>query len=173
MPATCPPVATAAKNAYLVYKITLLQSCTFTIRCKYTLTKPKPFFMKYLLILLVFPMLSATDCGKKKSNAAIDAETAANDSLPVCLRQMIDKAKNDTPPTIPIQIDEYRHQDKKVYYVTADCCDFFNIVYTEDCKYICAPGGGFTGKGDNKCPDFFKEATLVRTIWKKEERKVQ
>lgn len=123
-----------------------------------------------MLLLLVIPMLASSDCGKKKS---ADAAKQDVDSLPACLRQIIETAKNDIPPTIPIQIDEYRHEGKTVYYVTADCCDFYNIVYTDSCKYICAPSGGFTGRGDEKCPDFFKEATLVKTLWKKEENKKQ
>lgn len=126
--------------------------------------------MKYLLILMAFPILAATECGKKKTSASGDKipETEIKDSLPVCLREMIEKAKRDTPPTVPIQIDQYTHQNKTVYYVTADCCDFFNVVYSDNCQNICAPGGGFTGKGDGKCPDFFKEATFVKTLWKKD-----
>ena len=123
--------------------------------------------MKYLLVLLAFPVLSAGECGKKKNSATADAKQES-DSLPSCLRNMIEKAKTDTPPTIPIQIDEYLQGGKTVYYVTADCCDFYNVVYDDSCKYICAPGGGFTGKGDEKCPNFFKEAKHVKLLWKQE-----
>ena len=64
------------------------------------------------------------------------------------------------------QVDEYLYKDKKVYLAIAQCCDFFNLLYDENCKEICAPTGGFTGKGDGKCPDFEKEAKLIKTIWK-------
>jgi hypothetical protein len=129
--------------------------------------------MKYLLLILALPMLAATDCGKKKTSSAAGVNSTGKDSILPCLRRMIDSAANEMPPTIPVQIDEYLHAGKTVYYVTADCCDFYNVVYDTDCKYICAPGGGFTGRGDGKCPDFFKEATLVRTIWKKEDQQAQ
>jgi hypothetical protein len=52
--ASCTTMATAAKNANLIYKIALLQFLIFTVRCKYTLTiinlslneifNPIPFF---------------------------------------------------------------------------------------------------------------------------------
>lgn len=34
------------------------------------------------------------------------------------------------------------------------------------CNVICAPGGGFTGQGDGKCPDFFDVAVKKQVIWK-------
>jgi hypothetical protein len=172
MPAARAAMAAAAENANLVYEITFLQNCTFTSWVQIYLNKAQTIFMKYLLLVLALPMLAATDCGKKKTKTA-SGENSTTDSLPSCLRHMIDSAKNDTPPTVPLQVDEYRHAGKTVYYVTADCCDFYNIVYDASCNYICAPNGGFTGKGDGKCPDFFKEATMVRTVWKKEEKKGQ
>ena len=45
------------------------------------------------------------------------------------------------------------------------CCDFFNEVYDDKCKLLGSPDGGFTGKGDGKLPDFFKEAKNEKLIW--------
>ena len=127
--------------------------------------------MKYLLILLVIPFLSATECGKKKKDALpteVQTEIVDTkiDSIPACVQKLIDDGNKENPSTAPTQVDEYLYKDKKVYLAIAQCCDFFNLLYDENCKEICAPTGGFTGKGDGKCPDFEKEAKLIKTIWK-------
>lgn len=114
--------------------------------------------MKYLFILLVFPFLSASDCSKKK------------DAMPTCLAEMITERTKEIPPSPPEQIDEYLYNDKTVYLVTAPCCDQFDVVYDENCKEICAPSGGITGKGDGKCEDFFKTAKQIKVLWKKEKK---
>lgn len=38
------------------------------------------------------------------------------------------------------------------YYVRSPCCDFHNFLFASDGSYLCAPDGGFTGRGDGKCP---------------------
>lgn len=39
-----------------------------------------------------------------------------------------------------------------VYLHMALCCDQFNKAYDADGRYLCAPSGGFTGRGDGRCP---------------------
>lgn len=131
--------------------------------------------MKYLLILLAFPLFSATECGKKKNKEKITDEQVSgneinNDSIPVCVRKFIDSASKETPPTPPVQVDEYLYNGKKVFLFTAPCCDFFNTVYDENCKMICSPTGGITGKGDGKCEDFSAKAKHIKLIWKNKEQ---
>lgn len=112
--------------------------------------------MKYLLILLLFPLLSSSDCGKKKA-----------DAIPACIQKMIDDGTKENPSNLPEQVDEYRYKDKTVYLVIAPCCDQYNVVYDENCNRICAASGGITGKGDGKCEDFSTTAQHVKLIWKK------
>lgn len=66
----------------------------------------------------------------------------------------------------PAEINEFEYDGRKVYLVSADCCDMFNSVYDDQCNYVCAPSGGFTGKGDRKCIDFNQQAKHLRLIWK-------
>ena len=184
---TSATMSTAAKYADLVYKITFLQNCTFNVNpafvsfllpsvgsCKYTLTNYNSSFMKYLLILLVFPFLSASECGKKKEKENVTEQdlngASNNDSIPVCVRRLIDSANKEIPPNPPLQVDEYLYNGKKVFLVTAPCCDFFNMVYDDSCKAVCAPSGGITGKGDGKCEDFATTAKFVKSIWKNTEK---
>ena len=121
--------------------------------------------MKYLLLLFAIPFLSASECGNKKEKEAVAGESDTT-ALPACVQKLIDDAKKEDPPMPPVQVDEYLYKGKKVYLFTAQCCDFYNMVYDDSCKNLCAPSGGFTGRGDGKCPDFDSTAKLVRTIWK-------
>lgn len=129
--------------------------------------------MKYILfILMVFPFLSTSECGNQKKDIAeeqgrkeVIAEQG-NDSLPVCLKQMIDERRKEEPSNPPVQADEYLYNGKEVFLFTFGCCDQFNMLYDDSCKNICAPSGGFTGRGDGRCPDFSKNAKYIRLIWK-------
>jgi hypothetical protein len=38
------------------------------------------------------------------------------------------------------------------YYTTSPCCDLLNPLYDAQGKFVCAPDGGFTGRGDGRCP---------------------
>jgi hypothetical protein len=184
--ASRPTMATAAKNANLVYKIALLQLVTFMIRCKYTLLYRTALFiaisgmyleslcktrtMKYILLLAVFPALLANQCSSNKNKTADDTMTKdkpVQDSVPSCIRQILNDNGKNIPSDLPIRIDQYTWISRTVYLFTADCCDQFNTVYDDSCKAICAPSGGFTGKGDGKCPDFEKEAKFVKMVWEK------
>lgn len=120
---------------------------------------------------MAIPFLSATECGKKKKEASTTKEKtdiilAQSDSIPLCIQTLIEDGKKENPPTSPVQVDEYLLYGKKVYLLTAQCCDLFNDLYDQNCTKICAPTGGFTGRGDGKCPEFSKEAKLIKTIWK-------
>lgn len=39
-----------------------------------------------------------------------------------------------------------------VYLHMALCCDQFDKAYDANGRYLCAPSGGFTGRGDGRCP---------------------
>ena len=123
--------------------------------------------MKYLLALLLVPILSASDCGHHKTkDASTQDGKQAKDSVPVCLRELIDEGAKQTPSNAPEEINEYTYKGKKVYLVTAPCCDQFNMLYDDSCKAICAASGGLTGRGDGKCNDFDSVAKHVKLIWK-------
>jgi hypothetical protein len=46
------------------------------------------------------------------------------------------------------------------YYAVSGCCDQLNPLYDAEGEYVCAPDGGFTGRGDGRCP-----ADLPRIEW--------
>jgi len=104
--------------------------------------------------MLSFPLLLSVHCNKQKSET------------PSCIQQKIDLIKALPNWNPPAEVNEYIYQDKHVYLFSADCCDQFNELYDNNCKYICAPSGGITGKGDMKCTNFSAAAQFVRLVWK-------
>lgn len=129
--------------------------------------------MKYLLLLLSFPIMAATDCSKKKAKTkavtgqeVILTDPVTTDTVPSVVRKIIDSLAKDSPPLIPRNVEAYLYNGKTVYLVTMPCCDFFNDLYDTTGKKICSPSGGLTGKGDGNCPDFAEKGKWVKLLWK-------
>ena len=107
-------------------------------------------------VILPPEKVNANTPGDKEGNLA---------ALPRCIKNKIDSFKLKEQHEKPQRVLEYLYKGKKVYYVVMPCCDFFNEVYDENCKFLGAPDGGFTGRGDGKIPDFFTEAKNEKLIW--------
>jgi len=90
---------------------------------------------------------------------------AVNTQLPTCIKNKIDSFKLKEPHERPQRVIEYMYKGKKVYYIAMPCCDFFNEVYDDKCNLLGVPDGGFSGQGDGKLPDFFKEVTAEKLVW--------
>ncbi|MBC7946908.1 MAG: hypothetical protein H7Y42_03440 [Chitinophagaceae bacterium] len=84
------------------------------------------------------------------------------------MQQKIDAIKAQTVWNPPAEVNEYLYQGKLTYLITSNCCDQYIMLYDGTCTPICAPSGGYTGKGDGKCADFSTNATHIRLIWKDE-----
>mgnify|MGYP003624571280 CR=1 FL=1 len=105
-------------------------------------------------ILLIFAILIlATNC---KSSGTEDED------VPACIEIKIDEIISNEVSNPPTQVWKWEVDDKTYYYITSDCCDQYNILYSENCDIVCAPDGGFTGNGDGNCPDFKGE--IVQTL---------
>ena len=63
-------------------------------------------------------------------------------------------------------LSKCEYKNRIAYYLVRPCCDRFTELFDENGNSICLPGGGFTGKGDGKCPDFNKEIKNCEVIWK-------
>lgn len=111
--------------------------------------------MKFIFLLLVLPLINEK-CAKSK------------DSVPVCIQQKIEQIQKEPKWNPPAEVNEYTYEGKQVYLFSSPCCDQYNNLYDSDCNLICAPSGGYTGKGDRKCLDFFEKAKHVKLIWKDE-----
>ncbi|WP_240737352.1 DUF6970 domain-containing protein [Hymenobacter metallicola] len=65
-----------------------------------------------------------------------------------------------------VQISRYTYKGQVVYYETLGCCDQFSNLYNTKGNLICHPEGGLTGRGDGQCPDFEKNRTGERLVWR-------
>jgi len=99
---------------------------------------------------------------------SVIAPKETNAAIPTCIKNKIDSFKLKEAHEKPQKVVEYVYKGKKVYYVVMPCCDFFNEVYDDKCRYLGAPDGGFTGKGDGKIPDFFEMAKNEKLVWQKD-----
>lgn len=133
--------------------------------------------MKNTFLLLC--IVAASCCGTKKSldtsagNAAPGMETTKTEkekvtaeNVPACLLEMISGFTKEEKQNPPRKIYSYTYKGKTVYYVTPPCCDFFSDLYDSDCKLMGHPDGGITGRGDGKFPDFEKEKSNEKIVWK-------
>lgn len=96
---------------------------------------------------------------------------AAIADVPPCIQQKIDSIKVQLVWNPPAEIDEYEYAGRKIFVISAKCCDFYATAIDSDCNYVCAPSGGITGKGDRKCADFNEKAKHIRLVWKDDREK--
>ena len=112
-------------------------------------------------------MLSIFGCNSSRMNAsdvAPEGSKVVADSLPVCVKVLIEKMKSEPVTNPPRKIYSYKYLGKKVFYVPAICCDFFSDLYNDSCRLMGHPDGGFTGKGDGSIKDF-NTATDEKLLW--------
>lgn len=122
--------------------------------------------MKKLVVIISIGIMS---CGPSQKNKISEqGQVSGNNNqpaLPVCIQNKIDSFKTAEKHLQPQKLVQYEYKGRTVYYVATHCCDFFNELYDSECKLMGYPDGGFTGKGDGRFPDFFKEATKEKLIW--------
>lgn len=128
--------------------------------------------MKNLLLLIIL-FFAACNCAKTTNNtnpkiipdSEIELITDVKDTLPVCIKALVEKLKSEPVTNPPSKIYSYSFEGKTVFYVPAVCCDNFSDLYNDSCKIIAHPDGGFTGKGDRKAPTFQEEKKNEKLIW--------
>lgn len=59
-----------------------------------------------------------------------------------------------------------RYQGGTAYYVQAGCCDQLDPLIDANGVLLCHPSGGFTGRGDDKCPAKLPPADERREVWR-------
>lgn len=86
--------------------------------------------------------------------------------IPPCIQTKIDSIKGQPKANPPIEVHAWTYSGRKVYLISAPCCDKYVTVVDENCQYVCAPSGGITGLGDGNCSDFYQAAQHVGMVWK-------
>lgn len=110
--------------------------------------------LKIVAVLLI--LISFSGCGK----------ALMPPGLPGCVREEIKKIQSEPVRNPPGSIWQYEYKGQTVYFIPAYCCDIPSRLLDSNCRLICNPDGGFTGRGDGKCADFFSVRTNEKLIWK-------
>ena len=86
--------------------------------------------------------------------------------LPQWLR--IRLADYDAQPgtAAPRAVFEVPYRGGVAYYVQAGCCDQLDPLVDARGVIVCYPTGGFTGRGDGKCPEALPVAAHRREVWR-------
>lgn len=63
------------------------------------------------------------------------------------------------------RIIRFKFENKTVYYLPPICCDIPSRLLDADGQMLCSPDGGFTGRGDGRCPDFHKARREEQLMW--------
>ena len=100
--------------------------------------------------LILFLILAVTGC---------DEGDFLVPKYPSCLAKLIKHGD-------PVEIWRYQVEEEDFYLVMPNCCDQLIKLFDTNCKLICSPSGGFSGKGDGTCPDFFQKAIAKELIWR-------
>jgi len=85
---------------------------------------------------------------------------------PAWLDTLIAEFQSEPVGNPPRSIYQYTYRGQTVYYVPAQCCDQFSTLYDSNGNVLCAPDGGLTGMGDNRCPDFLTDRSSEVLIWR-------
>ena len=87
-----------------------------------------------------------------------------DEPVPTAISQLISEYKED-PKDAPYEVWRYMYAGTTVYYMPPRCCDIPSKLYDENGKLLCKPDGGFTGRGNGKCPDFISEGEKRDLLW--------
>ena len=99
-------------------------------------------------------------------NGCSDLGSSSETVNPDWVKSLITQFENSPAGNPPQSIWKYDYKGMTVYYVPAQCCDMFSILYDDGGRILCFPDGGFSGRGDGKCPDFFQERKNEILIWR-------
>jgi hypothetical protein len=111
--------------------------------------------MKVYILLIAVVLLGLAGCSRP-----------TEPEYPDWLDAIIKRYQREPVGNPPQSIWRYEYKGQVVYYVPAQCCDQFSTLYDAKGKIICSPDGGFSGRGDGHCTDFFSTRANEKLIWK-------
>jgi hypothetical protein len=116
-----------------------------------------------LFVLLVVLFGTTNGCGHDG-----DVWKVLPSELPSCVVDIAMLKTEEPLHVFPEYIWRCSNQDETTFYFSAGGNDFLNMVLDEQCNYICAPDGGFSGSGDGRCKDYFYTVDC-ELIWCRDE----
>ena len=121
--------------------------------------------MKILMFCILIALCSCHSTQQTTEEPAPEGSKVIADSLPVCVKVLIEKFKSEPVSNPPRKIYSYMYDQMKVYYVPPICCDQFSDLYNDSCRIMGHPDGGFTGRGDGKPRDFESARPTEKLLW--------
>ena len=115
--------------------------------------------MKPTIIFIFLAAVSSTSCATTPS------------PQPSWLTSKITTLQNGPVGNPPLSVWQYQYRGQVVYYFPPQCCDQYSELYDAKQQRLCAPDGGMTGQGDDKCPDFYQTRTAGKLLWRDERKK--
>jgi len=88
-----------------------------------------------------------------------------SEKQPVWIENFIENEVAGPVANPPALLTRCIYKDQEVYYLPPRCCDIPSTLFDSQGEEICSPDGGFTGRGDGKCPDFFEVRKDCLVIW--------
>ena len=113
----------------------------------------------------IVSLASTSACSPQPASDANAAQPAAAPG-PDWIGALITKYESERIANPQLEIFRYKFDGKIVYYVPVICCDIPSQLFTEEGKLMCYPDGGFTGRGDYRCPTFHKLKRAEQLVWK-------
>ncbi len=94
-----------------------------------------------------------------------EPDNGDNGANPQWLTSLIGQIQSQPVTNPPTEIRSYRYRGETVYYRSGRCCDVWSELYDRNGALLCHPDGGFTGRGDGRCPDFREASSDATLIW--------
>jgi hypothetical protein len=116
------------------------------------------------IVILSLFFVFAQQCENDKTSGTPEGSDVVR--IPDCIQEKITEISQQEVWNPPAKVYRYLFQEKNVYFIPQRCCDIPSQLFDENCELICLPDGGYTGKGNGACPDFFSARTDEKLIWK-------
>lgn len=97
-------------------------------------------------------------------SSCLKSQLETNEKIPRCVKTKIRMLKSKPVQNPSAKVWFWEDDcDNKYYVFSADCCDQGDELYDDECNYLCAPSGGFSGTGSGDCPSYCgnMESTLI------------
>lgn len=119
------------------------------------------------IALLLAALGSGCAAGDPRPQPSSSSSSAATPpaSLPEWLRIKIGQYEALPADRAPLGIWRITHNGQPAYYSYSPCCDQYNPLFDAEGSEICNPSGGFTGRGDGKCPEPMDRGTKAALVW--------
>ena len=116
------------------------------------------------LVLAITLAMLCGSCAQGEPRTSPQSDPAST-SLPGWLRAKIVQFEALPADRAPLGIWQITHNGQPAFYLLSSCCDQYNPLFNAQGNEICNPSGGFTGRGDGKCPKPMDQGTKAALVW--------